>query len=322
MTASLAPVLSVLMPARNAEAFISDAVASVAERCPLAWELLVVDDRSTDATAAVCRGLVERWPQVRLLANPGAGKVSALNSAFAACRGGLVTTLDSDDCLPAAYWRYLAGSDLRWDAMCRDYLLVDESLRALGAYHVSRRFFDAGFEEVLDGLVSLPRACWTVQRHVAERIFPVPADLPFEDVWFSLVIKRYAAAIEHPRRAMYLYRQHPGQTYGGVLNYGPGVTVFRAGRLLEYARSLPRHAARLGIVIGGRLDRTARYFETLSRRHLPLGSLLKAPLPAREKGSIFLLRRLWPLMSSAKRLQWAVDGLRRRAGAPRGAGGR
>jgi hypothetical protein len=303
--------VSVLMPAKNASAFVEAAVLSAAAACGRDWELIIVDDHSTDPTAAICRELARRWTCVKVLPNEGEGKIRALNLAFRASAGGLVTTLDADDCLLPAFARSLAGGGTEWTAMCRDYQVTDSRLRPVGVYHAGRRFFTWDFPAVLSGLVSLPRGCWTMTRDLAEKVFPIPEDLPFEDVWFSLVIKRFAAPIAHVRKPLYAYRQHAGQTYGGVLNHSPEVTMFRARRLARYAAVLPAYAGRLQTRIGSSLDGTRLYFETLARRGMSVGALLRAPLSIGQKASIFAFRRLWPLLSAAKRIQWAVSGLGR-----------
>lgn len=61
------------------------------------WELLCVDDGSTDATPAILAGAARRDPRVRIVATPGRGLVSALNAGLAACRAPLVARMDGDD---------------------------------------------------------------------------------------------------------------------------------------------------------------------------------------------------------------------------------
>lgn len=88
-------VVSVMMPAYNAEAYIGPAIESLlAQRYPH-WELIVVNDGSTDGTAAV----VERFcdPRIRLIQQANGGEAVARNVALRQMQGEFVAFLDADD---------------------------------------------------------------------------------------------------------------------------------------------------------------------------------------------------------------------------------
>lgn len=88
------PTVSVVMPAYNRRATIGRAVASVVDQTFRDWELLVVDDGSTDATADAVAGID---PRIRVLRQENRGVYSARNAGLAASAGDLVSFLDSDD---------------------------------------------------------------------------------------------------------------------------------------------------------------------------------------------------------------------------------
>lgn len=91
-----APAVSILMPAFNAAAYISEAIASVQAQTVTDWELIVVDDASADETSRIVESFAD--PRIRLLrhdANQGPG--AARNSALEAARGEWVAPLDADD---------------------------------------------------------------------------------------------------------------------------------------------------------------------------------------------------------------------------------
>jgi GT2 family glycosyltransferase len=85
------------MPAYNAEQFLGAAVESVLRQSFSDLELLIVDDGSTDGTAAVARAYAERDDRVRVLQQRNAGPGPARNAAFEAAAGRLLAFLDSDD---------------------------------------------------------------------------------------------------------------------------------------------------------------------------------------------------------------------------------
>lgn len=91
------PQVSILMPVRNEERFLAAALRSVAAQTLTDWELVVVDDGSTDATPAILAEAARRDPRIRVLRPAERGLVPALNAGLAACRASLVARMDGDD---------------------------------------------------------------------------------------------------------------------------------------------------------------------------------------------------------------------------------
>ena len=91
-------LVSVVIPAFNHEKFIAEAIASAAAQGECVAEILVVDDGSTDRTAAVVAQILE--PRLHLLRQPNAGPSAARNTGWRAARGEWIQFLDADDTLP------------------------------------------------------------------------------------------------------------------------------------------------------------------------------------------------------------------------------
>ena len=89
--------ISVLLPFRNAQATLEEALESLLAQSEPHWELVAVDDHSHDASADQVTRLARRDARIRLLTNPGRGLVSALNHGLRACRAPLVARMDADD---------------------------------------------------------------------------------------------------------------------------------------------------------------------------------------------------------------------------------
>ncbi len=89
------PLVSVIVPAFQAEAFIGEALESALGQDGASVEVLVVDDGSTDGTAA----LASAYP-VRLVRQPNRGPAAARNAGLALARGEFMTILDADDIWP------------------------------------------------------------------------------------------------------------------------------------------------------------------------------------------------------------------------------
>lgn len=89
------PLVSVVLPACNAEAVVGDAVASVLAQTYDRLELVVVDDGSNDRTAEVAGSLGDA--RVRVLREAHRGVVRSRNAGLRAARGELVAFIDADD---------------------------------------------------------------------------------------------------------------------------------------------------------------------------------------------------------------------------------
>lgn len=93
-----ASLLSVIMPARNAERTIAEAVASVLAQDHQNIRLLVVNDGSTDGTARILDAITD--PRLTIIHQPHGGVSKARNAALEQASGSYVCFLDADDVMP------------------------------------------------------------------------------------------------------------------------------------------------------------------------------------------------------------------------------
>ena len=91
------PLVSVVIPVHNGEAYLADAVASVRAQDYPALEIIIVDDGSTDDTPALVARL---GGDIRTVRQAQAGPAAARNRALALARGDVVACLDADDLWP------------------------------------------------------------------------------------------------------------------------------------------------------------------------------------------------------------------------------
>jgi len=91
------PLVSVVMPVRNAASTIDAAVRSICDQTFGDWELVSVDDGSDDGTLERLSDLARLDPRIRTLTQPRAGIVPALTRGLDAARGELIARMDADD---------------------------------------------------------------------------------------------------------------------------------------------------------------------------------------------------------------------------------
>ena len=91
------PAISILMPIRNEERYLRATLDSLYHQSFVNWELIAVDDGSSDGTAMILAEAVRADTRVHVIRRDGGGLVSALNAGLKACRAPLIARLDGDD---------------------------------------------------------------------------------------------------------------------------------------------------------------------------------------------------------------------------------
>ncbi|WP_298269707.1 glycosyltransferase family A protein [Geobacter sp.] len=129
MTKRVTPSISVVIPLFNKADFVEEAIASVQKQSLPAAEIIVIDDGSTDGSAACVERLAV--PQLRLIRQRNAGVASARNCGIQEAKGDIVAFLDADD-------RYLPGFIAAIHGLAADF----PQAGLLGTAY--RRFWDDG----------------------------------------------------------------------------------------------------------------------------------------------------------------------------------
>jgi glycosyltransferase involved in cell wall biosynthesis len=111
--------VSVIIPTHNAEERIAALLEALAATEDCGWELIVVDDGSTDATVRIVRELATRPEQTQLIAMPiNRGKATAVNLGVAQARFEKLVFLDDDDRPAPGYLRALASALEKSEFVC------------------------------------------------------------------------------------------------------------------------------------------------------------------------------------------------------------
>ena len=90
------PIVTVLLPVFNGDRYLRAAVKSILQQTFESFELLIVDDGSTDGTEAICRSFTD--PRIRVIRHEkNSGLVAALNSVIDLIATKYVARMDADD---------------------------------------------------------------------------------------------------------------------------------------------------------------------------------------------------------------------------------
>lgn len=121
--------ISLVIPVFNEESYLRDCLRSALAQHATFYEIIVVDNNSTDRTAAIAR----QFPEVKLLHEPRQGVVFARNRGFDAARGDIIARIDADSRLPADWSRHLGQlfSNDQTDAVTGSVHYYDTALAGL-----------------------------------------------------------------------------------------------------------------------------------------------------------------------------------------------
>lgn len=212
--------VSVVLPVRDGMPFLPAAIASVRAQTHRDWELLVVDDGSTDGTAAYLAGIDE--PRLTVIASPGRGLAAALNAGVSAARGRYVARHDADDRSHATrFERQVAFLDAHPHVAvvgtCACYI-DDEDQPVDDAWTRAVRAQQDPAQSPADIRALMPLTCCLTHGSIMARAHVLrehggydPAAVPAEDydLWLRLLPERQLAKL--PDR-LYDYRIHGGQS--------------------------------------------------------------------------------------------------------------
>jgi len=104
------PLISILTPFKNTEFFLESCLDSILKQSYTNWELLIIDDASTDSSYKIVEAFTKKDNRIKLFKNTGNGIIDALKLAFNKSKGELITRMDSDDVMRANKLEVLANN--------------------------------------------------------------------------------------------------------------------------------------------------------------------------------------------------------------------
>ena len=91
-------LVSIITPMFNSEAFIVDTINSITAQTYTNWELLLIDDKSSDQTIEIAHRFIKKYPNIKLLQNEvNSGAAISRNKGIMAATGDYIAFLDADD---------------------------------------------------------------------------------------------------------------------------------------------------------------------------------------------------------------------------------
>lgn len=117
------PAVSVVIPIYNVEKFLRGCLNSLAAQTMRDFEVIMVNDGSTDGSLSIMREFCEKYPWFHLIDKENGGVSSARNAGVQAASGEYIAFLDSDDTIAPHYLHklYQAAVETKADVICCDF---------------------------------------------------------------------------------------------------------------------------------------------------------------------------------------------------------
>ncbi|MHC4972713.1 MAG: glycosyltransferase family 2 protein [Planctomycetota bacterium] len=203
--------VSVVIPTYNRARLVCEAIDSVLAQTFPGFELLLVDDGSTDGTAEVIRSRYGDEPRLRYLAQENGGTAKARDHGLRHARGELVALLDSDDLwLPRHLESQVACLDAQADV---DLVICDA--RYEGGERTGTIFGETSYR-LPDSVEALAKAAWALpgtmlMRADAARTLGFRSEFPYaEDTDFLWRLVLAGHRVRANPEVLTVYRHHDG----------------------------------------------------------------------------------------------------------------
>jgi len=107
------PLVSILIPFRNTEYFLVECLTSILNQSYKYWEVLAVNDKSTDGSLEIVQEFSTRDKRIKVFQNSGDGIIEALRTGYTKSQGQFITRMDSDDIMARNKIKFMADSLLK-----------------------------------------------------------------------------------------------------------------------------------------------------------------------------------------------------------------
>lgn len=212
MASTRSPRISCLLPVYNGETFIDEAVTSILRQdCP-DFELIIVDDGSTDGTPEKLRALAAADERITVIRRSNGGIVAALNTGLEVCHAPYVARMDADDVSMEDRFAYQA------DYLDRhpDCVLVGGIARSIALQDAAEQFATGGRYARTDLGLFPPKIAVAMHPLIMVRTDCLKAIGGYRDGYthaedYDLFIRLSAhGTIDNPPKEVLFYRRHAG----------------------------------------------------------------------------------------------------------------
>lgn len=268
-----ADLVSIIMPAYNAGKYIADSIRSVLAQTCSNWELIVVDDGSTDDTASVVQQFASRDSRVKYFFQENGRLGKARNTGIAKASGSLIAFLDSDDLWLESKLELQtqAMSEQNADVVfCNAYVFSDENpldeTRTLPTS--TGKLFGPSFFDSLVLRNQIPVLTVLLRTSALDKVGPFEEAKPFHgcedvDLWMRLA------------KAGFVFYGMPA-TLARYRRHANAMTAVSSNALKPMLLTIRKHVEQTGLTAAQKQERVTGLYRELIAALIEEGKLAEA----------------------------------------------
>ena len=213
------------MPVKNAMPFLTDCIFSIQNQCEKNWELIAVDDGSTDESFSILEKFSKEDARINLYKNNGKGITPALKLGYEKANGYYITRMDADDLMPPQKLEKLKKAIEGKSGVVSTGLVeyfpkkeIKDGFKKYEEWLNRLSKTNSNFTEIYKECV-IPSPCWMMHRNDFEKIGAFNSETYPED--YDLCFRMYQNKIQviGVNEILHQWRDHPTRTSRTDPNY-------------------------------------------------------------------------------------------------------
>ena len=222
----MTPLVSIIVPFKNTASYLEDCLESILKQTLTSWELLIVDDGSTDGSEKLVQKYADKDSRIQLFKNDGKGIIEALRTAYCHAKGIYVTRMDSDDIM----------ADNKLESLQQSLLTKGKGHLAIGnVSYFSEIGIGDGYKRYETWLNSLtktgtnfkeiykecviPSPCWMVHKTDLDNCGGFTSNIYPEDYDLAFRFFKYGLKCITSNKVLHYWRDYPIRTSRTDVNY-------------------------------------------------------------------------------------------------------
>lgn len=222
------PLISILIPCKNASLYLDECLNSIVNQTYSHWELIIVDDHSTDNSWKILESWHSRYDNIHILPNSESGIISALKLAYSTSKGQLITRMDADDVMTLNKLEIMMSQLIKHGtkhiatgmvAYFRNDQPIGDGYQRYANWLNSLSIKGDNFKDIYKECV-IASPCWMLYREDLDAIEAFNLNIYPED--YDLVFRMYENSLKvipSSREILHLWRDHSDRASRNDPNY-------------------------------------------------------------------------------------------------------
>lgn len=213
------------MPVFNAEWYLAECLSSIINQTYKNWELIAVNDFSTDGSLKLLNEFAENDSRIRVFNNKQKGIINALRLAYGKSEGNLISRMDADDIMPVQKLALLKNAlNNSENTVATGYVQYFATSNIGNGYKKYEQWLNSlmqsenNFSEIYKECV-IPSPCWLMTKATLNKIGAFNFDIYPEDYDLCFRMYQHQLHVKNVKEICHLWRDHETRASRNDDNY-------------------------------------------------------------------------------------------------------